>query len=136
MGDAKTFEAYCTTMFCRCCRRLLCFLIQKFFIHKNNIAIGRKYLYFLWDIICLRQIRWKVFYDSRCTTCSDRRHYCNGHWTSLVYDHIRSYPSTNLSIFLMVTYTTYTIHLASKKIDNRETISCIIICLNGIRSTA
>ena len=65
-----------------------------------------------------------------------QRHYCNGHWTSLVYDHIRFYPSTNLSIFLMVTYTTYTIHLASKKIDNRETISCIIICLNGIRSTA
>ena len=43
-SDAKTFEAYCTTMFCRCCRRLLCFLIQKFFIHKNNIAIGSKYL--------------------------------------------------------------------------------------------
>ena len=31
-------------MFCQCCRRLLCFLIQKFFIHKNNIAFGSKYL--------------------------------------------------------------------------------------------
>ena len=50
-------------MFCQCCRRLLCFLVQKFFIHKNNIAFGSKYLpiFFMRHSLSTKKIDEKSF---------------------------------------------------------------------------